>query len=150
MKCKNPNCNTETRNKRIPTYCRKCDTRLRRHGSVDAKLKGGRPKGYTSRIPGVSISYTENGYVRVWVPDHPKSNKSTGYYLQHRYVMECHLGRLLLPDENVHHINGDRSDNRLENLELWNISQPSGQRVEDKIAWAKEILALYEGRKTCE
>ena len=57
--------------------------------------------------------------------------------------MEQLLGRDLLGHEEVHHINGVRDDNRVENLELWSHSQPAGQRVEDKVAWAIEMLMLY-------
>lgn len=63
--------------------------------------------------------------------------------MEHRMVMEAHLGRPLMRHESVHHKNGVRDDNRIENLELWSRSQPYGQRVTDKIAWAREILALY-------
>ena len=63
-----------------------------------------------------------DGYVRVWTaPDDPLGSMGDrdGYVLEHRLVMARHLGRPLLPQETVHHIKGERGDNRLENLKLF-------------------------------
>ena len=57
--------------------------------------------------------------------------------------MEQHLGRKLHSKETVHHLNGVRHDNRLENLELWSSHHPYGQRVEDKLDWAMDLLQVY-------
>lgn len=56
-------------------------------------------------------------YVYALVPNHPNATKN-GYVLHHRVVMENHLGRLLNADEVVHHINQNKFDNRIENLEV--------------------------------
>lgn len=61
----------------------------------------------------------KSGYVFVGCPDEfaPMRSKS-GYVMEHRLVMAQHLGRPLQAIETVHHISGDRSDNRIENLQL--------------------------------
>ena len=65
--------------------------------------------------------------------------------MEHAKVMSEHLGRDLLPHENIHHLNGDRSDNRIENLEVWSKSQPCGQRIDDKLKHAIFLINEYKG-----
>jgi hypothetical protein len=88
-------------------------------------------------------SYRQNGYVYVRVdPGHPfarrKKHQKQAYIAEHRLVVEGHLGRPLEPHENVHHKNGVRDDNRIENLELWVKPQPCGQRPSDLVEWVVE------------
>lgn len=117
-------------------YCQKHYTRWRKYGDPLKTLIN--PPGSSQR------RIDSEGYV--WLPykfDHPNSYKD-GRILEHVFVMSEVLGRALYSRENVHHKNGVRSDNRPENLELWVKHQPAGQRPEDLVAWAREILERYD------
>jgi hypothetical protein len=113
--------------------------RFRIHGDASANVPIGKPRGGARR--GVYVA--ANGYAMETV------GKGRGVRkFVHRIVMESIIGRPLLPEETVHHKNGERADNRPENLELWSSRQPKGQRIQDKVAWAQELLALYEPAET--
>ena len=79
----------------------------------------------------------------IFQKSHPRAS-ANNYVLEHIVVMEKKLGRHLLDSENVHHKNGIKDDNSIENLELWVRPQPNGIRAKDAVVWAKKILTTYE------
>ena len=75
-----------------------------------------RSKAYIAARAKTRKGYTyKEGYKLILMPEHPNA-QSGNYVLEHRLVMEKHLGRYLERKELVHHINGIKDDNRLENL----------------------------------
>lgn len=130
-----------------PCTVAECDTPARSRGLCGKHYQRLIVTGTTElvkRTPKPRIERMERDrYVDLYRPSHPNAGNN-GYIAEHRLVMSEHLGRPLFPGENVHHKNGVRDDNRIENLELWTTMQPAGQRVADKVAWAIEFLSQYQ------
>ena len=121
--------NPNWRGGKITLFCKVCKKPYKRHfsqvktshycsfkclhkpGENNPTWKGGR-------------KYSGWGYVEILKPEHPYC-KTGGYVLEHKLVMEKHLGRFLKKEEIVHHINGIKDDNRIENLKITNQSKHS-------------------------
>ena len=131
-KCRFPRCG---RNIKAQGYC---GTHYRQQlngiGVVPIKED---PSQRADWVPVGTTKETVDGYIRV--------KTASGWVRQHRIVMEEHIGRALSSNELVHHINGRRSDNRIDNLEICTKTHPPGQRVTDKVEFALEILGRYGG-----
>jgi hypothetical protein len=131
------------RRKKLAGNCCDCGKRLSRKTCIRCS--------HCSAIKSIEEYNTKNpakghinrqGYMVIY--DKRPGDKVKSKILQHRLEMENYLGRKLKKKESVHHKNGIRTDNRIENLELWSANHPSGQRVEDLINFALSILDTYK------
>jgi hypothetical protein len=117
-------------------FCAAHYKRVLAHGDplVDVPIK---------KVRGVG-TIAHDGYRYVPVPAEVRHLTNNAAWVgEHRLVMAHHLGRALASDEQVHHINGDRSDNALGNLELWSTSHPSGRRIEDLLEFCMVMFDRY-------
>jgi hypothetical protein len=94
----------------ISKLCSKHEIQMPRSGPRNGHLHKGWKGGRTEN---------KDGYIEIYSYGHPNAKKHTHYILEHRLVVEKDLGRFLLKTEVVHHKNGVKTDNRLENLELF-------------------------------
>ena len=104
--------------------CKQKTTKFNREGSLfcnrvcymDWKRLNPNRKAYKDKI-------FVSGYYYLYKPEHPNAIKKGRYIAEHRYMLEQKIGRLLTKNEIAHHINGNKADNRQENLELLTISE---------------------------
>jgi hypothetical protein len=131
--CKVDDCDRKAKSR---GYCAAHYKRVLKHGDSQAHIPIRQVKG--------EGTVAHNGYRNVPVPK--KLRHLTGgasWAPEHRLVMGRYLGRPLRSDEQVHHINGDRADNRIGNLELWSTSHPSGRRIEDLLEFCMTMIERY-------
>lgn len=115
-----------------------CSQSCRTRSNYKYEKKGSSPKKGTenpSSSPVGTRRKTKSGYITI--------KTETGFRPEHSVIMESAIGRPLRKGETVHHRNGVKDDNRLQNLELWSSSHHPGQRVSDLVSHAVEILEIY-------
>ena len=135
-------------------YCKNCYNRERLKNNPEIKEKVQTSQRNFHRIKiGHAVNNTlmrakngsgsfGSGYKYFYKPEHPNSSKD-GKVAEHVLVMSKFLDRPMHKGETIHHKNGIRHDNRIENLELWSKKHPPGQRIYDQIKWAIELLEKY-------
>ncbi len=98
---------------------------------------------YTTKAGYIMCRVRPDYYLFAEIPGSIRKNGGHKCIFEHRLLYMEKLGRALLSSEQVHHKNGVRTDNSIDNLEFWDTSQPPGQRVEDKIEWAIELIKRH-------
>lgn len=89
------------------------------------------------------LRYHSNGYKQLYMPNHPNAIEGR-YVYEHRFVMEQQIGRFLETNEHVHHINGNKADNRVKNLQL--LSNSEHHRLHGKKKGKEIHRIMIEGK----
>ena len=103
-------------------------------GVGNPKWKGGRKK--------------HSGYIAILMPDYPSCDCS-GYVLEHRLIVEQQIGRYLSTEEQCHHINGIKDDNRPENLMAF-VNASAHTRFHANPNNVKPEEIIFDGRELCK
>ncbi len=122
--------------------CKRHYSKLARRGDPTLGRAERKDAGKPRKRVGGECYRKGDGYITVYLPDHPNANKR-GYLGEHTLVMSKIIHRPLFPNESVHHKNGVKDDNRPENLELWTKPPRNGVRLSDAIEDCKNFLRQY-------
>lgn len=110
-KCKNCKKSFKTFPCRIGNYCSRGCANSNKPGTFTSGHK------WVGKLKACGYRKMSHGYIEIYSPNHPMKNKRNAV-LEHRLVMEQKIGRFLNKNEVVHHINSNKSDNRINNLVL--------------------------------
>jgi len=128
-------CSTETNKNKELISCFVCNKKRWKRPEQIKQSKSGKlfcsRKCFSKYITGKNSPLWKGGHINKY--GYRKIYKNGKQIHEHRYIFENYIGRKLKPFENVHHLNGQRADNRIENLELWCKPQAIGQRVSDLV-----------------
>ena len=129
----------DTRNYRYSLFecpiCKRLVKRKTRDGLKAKSCSHKCSKSFSKRRGNYKPFVMIGGYKYIYSPEHPNKTNH-GYVAEHRLVAEKNIGRYLRSDEEIHHINFNKTDNSKENILI--LSSSEHQKIHSKIKCVKE------------